>query len=326
MNLSSSSILLPALRWLLANRLQKALQLRYAVFREINPFDYPEASYLRQQDSTPHQKIPLTRNRDITQISYTSAIALRVANEWQRSPKEIADEIYQELLNLGKTSVHNENYTSLELDLVWNYVSIQVASSGWMSFVIHPHGLAAWLHHLIHQPVRLNQFNQGSDRPDPRTWQFGIDSASLFFVQYTHARCHSLFRLAQQEGLLKPKEPQPADRISDWLHDIEISWIGADGHLRTHHPTEQQFISQLVHTLDEIVRLDASLNATVGLQLAHGLSQSFQAFYAACRIWDETRLALPELVHARLGLIGITQSVLRSLLIDVIGTAAPIEL
>jgi arginyl-tRNA synthetase len=149
-------------------------------------------------------------------------------------------------------------------------------------------------------------------------------------VQYTHARCHSLFRLAQQEGLLKPKEPQSADRISDWisngLHDIEISWIGADGHLRTHHPTEQQFISQLVHTLDEIVRLDASLNATVGLQLAHGLSQSFQAFYAACRIWDETRLALPELVHARLGLIGITQSVLRSLLIDVIGTAAPIEL
>jgi hypothetical protein len=322
----SSPSLIPALRLFLVNKLQKALQLQYGIFREINSLDYPEADYLRQQSLLLLRAISLNSNHSNGQICYTSAIALRLANQWECATSEVASAIYQTLSHVLKNLAGDSSWTPM--DEISEYFVPQIFSSGWLSLSLNHQGLAKWLEILIHHPLKLGN-SEGSLQTQPN--QVINNSDRLFAIQYAHARCYSLLRLAQRAEILElsnlddSKSPK-----SFFLPCSKIPWLNHTHELRISHAAEQGLITQLVSTVDDLFCLEAQASQTLGLKLAYALSQQFQKFYSACPIWGDavgaTSGSALDLVKVRLGLILITQSVLRSLLQDVIGAIAPEEL
>lgn len=319
-------ILIPTLRLLLVSRLQKALQLRYEFFREIGSLDYPEATYLRHQSTPPFHAIPLTFNQRNGQISYTSAIALQLAHRWGRSASDIATEIYQTLHHSAKIGTDEEKHSPM--DEIWEYFSVQIFPLGWLTLHLHQQGLAKWLQILINYPLNLNIFSGNSDN---QTNQANNNLAHVFEIQHSHARCYSLLQLSQQVEPLKlsrlTAEKYPK---SFFLPCPTVPWLDEKGEFRLCHAMEHGLITQLVRTLDALVEATPLSNPALGLKLAYPLSQQFQKFYAACPIgggiYPSEADPMPALIQARLGLVLVTQLVLRSLLQDVIGTVAPTEL
>jgi DALR anticodon binding domain len=321
-----SPILIPTLRLLLVSRLQKALQLRYDFFREIGSLDYPEATYLRQQSSPSLPAIPLTFNPRNGQIFYTSAIALQLAHRWRRSVSDIATEIYQTLDHSAKNWSDEEKHSPL--DEIWEYFSVQNFPLGWLTLHLHQQGLAKWLQILIDHPLNLNIFSGNSAN---QTNQANNNPAHLFEIQHSHARCYSLLQLSQRiEPLKLSRLTAEKSPKSFFLPCPTVPWLDEKGDFRLCHATEHGLITQLVRTLDAVVEAKPLVNPVLGLKLAYPLSQQFQKFYAACplggRIYPSEADPMPALIQARLGLVLVTQLVLRSLLQDVIGTVAPTEL
>ena len=54
--------------------------------------------------------------------------------------------------------------------------------------------------------------------------------------------------------------------------------------------------------------------------------QAWEEFFKHCRIWGEVKTKTPKLAQVRLGLVAVTQKLLRSLLQDSLGVCAPMEL
>jgi DALR anticodon binding domain len=321
-----SPILIPTLRLLLVSRLQKALQLQYEFFREIGSLDYPEATYLRQQSPLPLHAIPLTFNPRNGQISYTSAIALQLAHAWRRSAPDIATEIYQSLHHSAKNWSDEEKHSPI--DEIWEYFSVQIFPLGWLTLHLHQQGLAKWLQILINHPLNLNIVSGNSDN---QVNQANNNPAHLFEIQHSHARCYSLLQLFQRvEPLKLSRLTAEKSPTSFFLPCPTVPWLDEEGKFRLCHATEHGLITQLVRTLDAVVEATPLSNPAFGLKLAYPLSQQFQKFYAACPIGGDIFASgadsMSALIQARLGLVLVTQLVLRSLLQDVIGTVAPTEL
>ena len=227
-------------------------------------------------------KIPLHFLPSHVPITYRCAIALRLAKPCQQLPLTLATQIQ---LQLQQQLVHH-----------W---TIQVIPPGKIQFELTDIGLAQWLQQTLESPFLLTSTQLPQAFPEP-----------LFPIQYSHARCCALLRLAQSDDLLSV-QPQP------------IPWLNARQELQLTHPAEQGLIAQWVATLDTC---DADLPNTPWLEIAQHLSQRFQIFYRDCRIWGRVKTATPELAQARLGLVKITQWMLQFLLQNKLGIIAPIEL
>jgi arginyl-tRNA synthetase len=149
----------------------------------------------------------------------------------------------------------------------------------------------------------------------------------LFAVQYAHARCCSLLRLAVREGLIEFWEIE-SDTKSAFGSAIPwkpISWLTCDEKLRFNHPAELRLIAELVQAVDNLENPDV-MSSLKWEKAALNLSQAFENFWRKCRIWGEVKITSPELAEARLGLLMATQSVLRFLLEEKIGISALAEL
>lgn len=149
----------------------------------------------------------------------------------------------------------------------------------------------------------------------------------LFAVQYAHARCCSLLQMAHREELIT-LEPTNSDTISAlWLavSPLPIPWLDSEQKLCLSHPSEWGLIFQLIAILDNLYYPYPSRQLPNWHKVALNLSQAFQTFYSHCRIWGEVKSQNLPLAQARLGLILITQSVLRLLLQDKLGSVAPSE-
>ncbi|WP_265584623.1 DALR anticodon-binding domain-containing protein, partial [Coleofasciculus sp. LEGE 07081] len=112
-------------------------------------------------------------------------------------------------------------------------------------------------------------------------------------------------------------EPNPIP----WLKDD----VGADDKplpLRLVHPAEWDLIAQIVDLLDAT----GALTQVNWVKRGMALSQAFEEFYRNCRIWGEVMNQDPKLAQARLGLVGMTQIVVRSLLQDQLELFSPVEL
>ncbi|MEQ9672736.1 DALR anticodon-binding domain-containing protein [Coleofasciculus sp. G2-EDA-02] len=104
-----------------------------------------------------------------------------------------------------------------------------------------------------------------------------------------------------------------------------IPWLQEAGesdresiHLRLTHPAEWDLIVQLLDLLDAMSASDSRRWVKQGLTV----SQAYEQFYKSCRIWGDVKNYNLPLAQARLGLIGVTQVVLRSLL-EKLGVSAP---
>jgi arginyl-tRNA synthetase len=291
------------------------------------------------------QMIPVHRVSDDSGVVYRSAIALKLAPLWQLSALDIAHQLMASF-----PTINQDDSEQMSLDF-----NIEVVSPGWINFRLSDRTLAAWLQHLIQIPPLLsnpmpcslsgqkgkrerkinNEYSSGLDLSDKeQVHTTPKDVRNLFPVQYVHARCCSLLRLAHQQGLIKLRDFDLKTHTCTWqiVEPNPIPWLNDDQGVATEqmplrlvHPAERGLIAQLLDLQDEVGYPD-QVNCANCVKRASALSNAFERFYSSCRIWGEVTAETPKLAQARLGLVGVTGGSLKSLLQDQLAVPAPIAL
>jgi arginyl-tRNA synthetase len=291
--------------WLLVSKYTSVKQLLYSFL--LNSVSvYTQKAKIK---SIQLKKIPLYKGRDNSKILYISGVAQQLSKSHNFMTIEIADSIAS-LLSATSSDVTN----------------VKIVPPGWIYLEpTHPY-LATWLDHLaitcVGQDKKIETSESLSQTPNSKTQNL----SNLFAVQYAHARCCSLVLLAHREGLLKLTEAS-INSPGVWHLELpkSIPWLTDENQLRLHHPAERYLIVQLVQIVDDLVCSDA--NKTINWQKAAlELSLAFENFWSQCRIWGEVKIASPELAQARLGLVMATRRLLEFLLIEKLGSFAPLEL
>jgi Arginyl tRNA synthetase N terminal domain len=329
LKLLSLNILYPTLRLLLVNRLQKTINLLGNTLRETQEISCSQEACSPLPEFFWSEVIPLSRAKDIAQIRYASPIALQLAKRWKIPPIELAEQIVTNLSATSKTS--NEPLGHLPLGRSCQYIVIEITSPGWIHLELTDSGIADWLELLTSLQPALAQGGRSSRKKAVNSdfgcqndSNFFIDSGDLFEIQYTHARCCAVLRLGEQEGLLPSLSTRIAGESTLKHQTFTFPWLTTGAVLRFCHPVERQLIGQIFLLLDDLAD-QAVIDRLALIKRTALLSLQIQAFHAACPILTTKALDLP-LVEARLGLTLIAQILLRCILQDGLGMAAPIAL
>ena len=250
-------------------------------------------------------EIPLNRGKDSARVLYVSAIALKLAKTWQQTPQAIAAQLAETLEPLCGPDF-----------------SVKVAPAGIIELELTDAGLAFWLQRLAQTNLPV---------PESTILSPVVCADRLFPIQYSHARCCSLLRMAHRDRIISIAGPDIATAPQIWslAAPNPIPWIDNGDRLRLVHPAERTLISQLLTVLDNLYPIFEVKNREKPInyfKLANSLSEAFQIFYSQCRIWGEVKIEQPKLAQARLGLILATQSLLRFILENWLNAIAPLEL
>ncbi|MGB3207584.1 MAG: hypothetical protein WBB28_21585 [Crinalium sp.] len=273
------------------------------------------------------KNIPLQRIHDEEKVIYGSAIALKLASQYKLAPVEIATQL---ATYLETTIDYNSNAKTL------NFFT-EVSNNGWIYFYLTNSSIAVWLQHLLEIPETLFHNFKISESKNIELKR----SCSFFQIQYTHARCCSLLRLGEQEGLIKIStdnhqgkfyivEPKPIP----WLKSGLVAEVF--GSPTPALPVSRgmelcsslHLIEQLLDLLDELsgTKLVPPQKTTSRLlKLTRSLSEAMINFDRTYRILGQVKTH-PQLAQARLGLVAVTQSLLQLMLRDRFDTSAPEEL
>jgi arginyl-tRNA synthetase len=323
------------LRLLLCNELKSAIHLRDDLETEIHS---PRSSVIPvSEQSIQVKNVPLKRVEDTTQIAYVSAIALQQAVYEKITPMQLATQLVGNLRQAKSKTQAISSFADISLESF----SIRVIPPGFIWFELSDRGIAAVFQQVLHQPEQSCQLihppplrNQATTTlatslPDPA-------GKVVFLMQYAHARCCSLLRLAQEQEIIELALESIASGKRRFLQPDPVPWLDRRDDrllaLRLQHPTERLLIRQVFWILDELSlpiagNLSDSSNQFSPKQLRHfdRLIQAFQAFYQECRIFSLDKENIP-LAQARLGLLQVVQWLLQFTLEERLGTVAPIEL
>ncbi len=344
-----SSIKYPAIRQLFASRLQAALNLYIS--------DSAIQTSLKSQ-------IPLHQAKDQQQVLYICAIAFQLSPVLNLPAMEIASTLAQ-LVRSHTTEqdftirVVPPGWMHLELTeaylAAWLQHLVQAPPQLGRSTTHNPPQELAREQGCrgVSSPSSPSSSSSPPSSPSPTSPHTGLRPAALtyltpqrqfaqvgnpahatgstshlFTVQYSHARCCSLMQLAHQEGLITLAPTNSPTSSALWLavEPNPIPWLNWEQKLCLRHLAEQALIAKLIALLDDFYCQCGSGQSTSWHKTALTLSQTFQTFYSYCRIWGEVKSQNIQLAQARLGLVLITQSVLRILLQDHLGIVAPQEL
>lgn len=287
-----------------------------------------ETDNLHDEPELVPETIPMHRVFDRNYVMYRSAIALRLSPYLQQSACDIANQLVASF----PTVIHDSAQ-----QIVLGF-TVEVEPSGWINFWLSDRTLATWLQHLTEispgrglketEPNHWHRKNPNRMQPK-QLLQSQNDRHNLFPIQYAHARCCSLLRLAHQYGLVQLTDAELKTANWQFVEPNPIPWLNenqgvdpAQIPLRLVHPAERRLLAQLLEVQDGF----ASLERLRAVKLASTLSQEFERVYSSCRIWGEVKIQTPKLAQARLGLIAVTQKLLRSLLQDQLCVPAPVEL
>lgn len=247
-------------------------------------------------------RLPLYQDTDNGKILYISSVAFQLSGSDSSNSTQFVRDI------VTSFSAHCSEV-----------FSVKVVPPAWIHVELTDPTLAAWLHFLI---------NEGLGLQETGNWELkaGVNqdklSSKLFTIQYAHARCCSLVRLADREGLIKLRSASEDDCLTP---EDSIPWLDGDQKLRFAHPDEMGLLHLLVKTVDDLVFPDSNRSVnwiTTGLKL----SEAFDRFWCNCRIWGEVKINSLELSQARLGLLIATRLVLKSILEAKLRANAPLEL
>jgi arginyl-tRNA synthetase len=260
---------------------------------------------------------------------YTSPVGLQLA----AIAKVPATEVSQRLIEC-LPSQSTESPTSEQT--LWDF-QIWADDSGWIYARLSDPCMAAWLQQLSQSsPQRLlGDDNKSSIQP------LQVTADAVFPLQYAHARCCSLIRLAHREKLLHLHHPDPCQSPQFWQvsQPQSFPWLTAAGQFCCHHPSERALISQLFEfpglgqrslycTYAQNQELPViSLNCSEDqlLRQAQTWSDRILQFHRDCRIWGEVKTENPNLSRSRLGLLIATQSIVQFYLHDILAVHAPLE-
>jgi DALR anticodon binding domain len=189
-------------------------------------------SQFKLTSNTCYPEIPLNRAKHDTRLLYVSAIALKLANIWQQPPQAIATQLVENLEPLC-----NGDF------------AIEVTPLGMIQFELTDVGLANWLQRLTQTPLAL---------PESGILCNVVTADRLFPIQYSHARCCSLLRMANRDRIMEivefdatracfqtfrsdsdpPKSPLTRGTLSEFSPLFKGDWGGSPG-LKTRPATPQ---------------------------------------------------------------------------------------
>ncbi|AFZ36976.1 DALR anticodon binding domain protein [Stanieria cyanosphaera PCC 7437] len=262
-------------------------QLEYA----INSYQQQHNFYVLSQSLVTliPEKIILSRSHktNSNKVKYRCAICFPLASQWQLSPLMLAKELIQIF-----TSIQNcSQETSLEFEL-------ELIASGWIDLSLKESSLINWLGQLIAFLETTTTVNENNHL---------CNHNNLFSLQYVHARCCSLLRLGEREGLIKLKASNFAVGSWNLLASCSFSGLNSQGNFFLNDESDRTLILELVNLVD-VFASSQSFNC---FKLAENLSQTMLDFEANCRIFGRIN---PQLAQARLGLVALVQYFLALLL------------
>lgn len=266
-----------------------------------------QSLHLQGIDTVDSLDIPVNQIKNGYPVKYGSAIALKLARFLNQSPLDIADRIVGNLENFVPTA-------SSPGGICLQDFTLKIITPGLIEFTLSDRGVANWL-----EQVCQNLF------PIPLLQKDAEITPHLFEVQYSHARCCSLLRLAHRENLitLKDIDLTPRENFLSFQTDKQIPWLTSQGNLQFVHPSEYQLLTHIIEIID---KFEESFERQRWEKIAHQFSDTFQQFYRQCQIWGEVKRYTPELAQARLGLVLITRSLLHFLLQEKLGIDPVLEL
>lgn len=247
--------------------------------------------------------------------SYTTAIALRLAKPWQAKALELASQFATELTNLTttQTTLISETQTEDGWNL-WKAFQIEVTPPGWIVFRLTEQGLSQWLQYLTQIPTyKLSGLPIGSSL---------ITSEELFSVQATHARCCSLLRLNQHEGILTC----PVSNLEEPKADSPMLWSILNRQDQPVRTALRYLLEAMLDLLDIGCCSSPNQDPDDCWRLVLRLCHAFQSYYGAGSPWSQAGTHDRTCLQAKLGLVVITQRLLQSLLEDRLRLPAPQEL
>jgi DALR anticodon binding domain len=212
--------------------------------------------------------------------------------------------------------------------------------NGWLYAHFGTDDLAQWLQRLTLETPTLDQTRE------PKAIESSISHEPvLFTLQYAHARCCSLLRLAQQEGLLEYGDNfVPGVHTNPFEHQGTALWQTDTGELYLRTSSEKAILQALMafpqslspqkviyrcpQSIDSFTesRLEWSLPYTHLHKQAEVWGALFSNFYRDCRLFGAVQTHEPKLTQARFALVYIVKKVLAFLLEDIFQVKAPMEL
>lgn len=332
-NSCPTDILRLSLKKRLANRIQKIVDMEGQTFHQTASSN--SSAIIRKAVELRADQIPIRKVHDTPQLWYVSAIAFRLEKQWEHPAVAIAQLIVTELLiSIRQPCDSLVGDTTEDNDSVWHESTTWTMPPGWIHWRLHEPGIAAWLGELIAQLMPRSGTDPQRFPPAHRAdYDYQIQSSSSipFVILYTHARCHVLLRLGVREGLIPHHSGMAASSPEGGIHTpYPYPWHQLNFSDLTTDAPEARLLAQLVWIFDELADVATTGTSdawqTVGMKGAIALSQEFQRFEAACRIFGPVKTQTPVLAQARLGLVQATQLTLQWLLESILGIPAPTEL
>lgn len=263
----------------------------------------------------PIENSRLKRLNSPTQIVYSSAIAHQLAISAQQPAARVAAQIADEWTRcLDQPAC----WQTLPIPAaVLPNLSIRATAAGLVQIELGDRAIAGWLEMLI-QPA--DSTGKGRSQPLPAHI---ASNPPVFSGQHAHARCCSLLRLADREGLmtLDQRDGHP----QDWQITTPepIPWLTSAGQLWLQDAADRRLICQLFAVWDEFAR-SSSLSNKVILRLADDVTQAFQSFHRAHAMFGKADPI--QVTQTQLALLLATQRILLLLLEEGLQVSAPIEL
>jgi arginyl-tRNA synthetase len=276
---------------------------------------------------------------------YTSPVGLQLAAIAKIPAAQMSQRLIEYLPNKFVESLPTDQ-------ALWDF-HIWADDSGWIYARLSDNCIAAWLQRLSQSsPVRLSESEDLQNSPvkllpvKPLSVKpLSVESSpvtpdAIFQLQYAHARCCSLIRLAHREKLLHLQNPDPPYSPHFWqvIQPQTFPWLTATRQLYCQHPSERALINQLFEFPGLGQRSLHCTNAQEGrpvialtysedqlLRQAQVWSDRIHQFNRDCRIWGEVRTENPNLSLSRLGLLIAAQSAVRFYLQDLLSVPAPLE-
>ncbi|YAI81871.1 MAG: hypothetical protein ACQJCO_08815 [cyanobacterium endosymbiont of Rhopalodia sterrenbergii] len=235
----------------------------------------------------PQEILVVSRLSYPTPITYRCAIAMQLSSQLSLSPIEIAQQIFSVFKIQSNLDDQEFSQSTLTMKLI---------HPGWLDFEVSDHTLAFWLQ-LLGQKI----FSQ------PYLPKISEKTDNLFLIEYTYARCCSLLRLGETEGLITFQSKTSGDLTFPWKAPDPIPWLKDTYKLRLTHRSAIALINQVVITVDRSVNNPSVTWNKLGTQL----SESVLDFERNCRIFGDLAQNNLQLSQARLGLIAISQHLLK---------------
>ena len=231
--------------------------------------------------------VAVSRLSHPTPVTYRCAIAMQLSSQLSLSPTEIAQQVFSVLKT--QSNFDDQEFSQLTL-------TMKLIHPGWLDFEVSDGALALWL-----QSLGQKMFSQ------PNLPKMSGNADSPFLIEYTYARCYSLLSLGETEGLITLQSKALGDSTFPWKAPNPIPWLKDTCQLRLTHQVALALINQVIITVDR------SVNNTSGSwnKLGTQLSKSILDFERYCRIFGELAQNDPQLSQARLGLIAMSQHLLK---------------